>query len=84
MIGNGRMVRQELPDELQRIRERGGGTNSEGKKEWEVNLAIVEKVAFLLRNQGMDCPHKRTFSVFINTQLLPRNDVRRPGLVNKV
>lgn len=44
---------QELPDELQRIRERGGGTNGGGKTEWEVNLVIVEKVASLLRSQGI-------------------------------
>jgi len=44
---------QELPDELQRIRERGGGTSGGGKAEWEVNLVIVEKVASLLRSQGI-------------------------------
>lgn len=44
---------KELPDELQRIRERGGGTNGGGKAEWEVNLTIVEKTALLLRAQGI-------------------------------
>ena len=44
---------QELPDELQRLRERGGGTSGGGKAEWEVNLAIVEETAFLLRAQGI-------------------------------
>jgi len=44
---------KELPDELERIRERGGGSNGGGKAEWEVNLAIVEKTASLLRNRGI-------------------------------
>lgn len=44
---------RELPDELQRLRERGGGTSGGGKAEWEVNLVIAEGAAALLRAQGI-------------------------------
>ena len=44
---------EELPDEFERLRRRGGGTRGGGKKEWEVNLAIAEKTANLLRDQGI-------------------------------
>lgn len=49
----GHWKNQELPDEFQRLRERGGGTSGGGKAEWEVNLAIAEKTASLLRGQGI-------------------------------
>ena len=49
----GHWKNKELPDELQRLRERGGGTSGGGKAEWEVNLAIAEKTASLLRAQGI-------------------------------
>ncbi len=38
----------ELPGELERLRERGGGTRGGGKAEWEVNLAIAEAVQEIL------------------------------------
>ena len=49
----GHWKNKELPDELERLRERGGGTSGGGKAEWEVNLAIAEKTASLLRDQGI-------------------------------
>lgn len=49
----GHWKNKELPDEFQRLRERGGGTSGGGKAEWEVNLAIAEKTASLLRDQGI-------------------------------
>jgi len=43
----------ELPDELQRLRERGGGTSGGGKAEWEVNLAIAEATKEILKAKGI-------------------------------
>jgi N-acetylmuramoyl-L-alanine amidase len=43
----------ELPDELQNLRERGGGTRGGGKYEWEVNLEIAQKTAVLLEKEGI-------------------------------
>jgi len=49
----GRWKNKELPDEFERLRERGGGSSGGGKAEWEVNLKIAEKTASLLRDQGI-------------------------------
>ena len=49
----GHWKNKELPDELERLRERGGGTSGGGKAEWEVNLEIAEKTASLLQDQGI-------------------------------
>ena len=43
----------ELPDELQRLRERGGGTSGGGKAEWQVNLAITEALQKILESKGI-------------------------------
>ncbi|TSC77058.1 MAG: cell wall hydrolase/autolysin [Parcubacteria group bacterium Gr01-1014_31] len=43
----------DLPEELGRLRERGGGTSGGGKAEWQVNLAIAEATKDLLEANGM-------------------------------
>lgn len=43
----------ELPDELSRLRERGGGTSGGGKKEWEVNLKISQETKRILEAKGV-------------------------------
>lgn len=43
----------ELPDELQRLRERGGGTSGGGKAEWEVNLTIAKAAKEMLEAKGI-------------------------------
>ncbi|MFA5925395.1 MAG: N-acetylmuramoyl-L-alanine amidase [Parcubacteria group bacterium] len=42
----------ELPDELANLRQYGGGTSGGGKSEWEVNLAIAQNAAKILRDNG--------------------------------
>ena len=49
----GHWKNEELPDELERLRKRGGGSQGGGKKEWEVNLEIAKKVAKLLEDKGI-------------------------------
>lgn len=49
----GHWKNQELPDEFERLRETGGGSSGGGKAEWEVNLAIAEATAELLRTNGI-------------------------------
>jgi N-acetylmuramoyl-L-alanine amidase len=49
----GHWKNDELPDELRRLRERGGGTQGGGKMEWEVNLEIAKEVASLLETRGI-------------------------------
>lgn len=49
----GHWKNSELPDEFERLRESGGGTNGGGKAEWEVTLTIAELVASGLREQGV-------------------------------
>jgi N-acetylmuramoyl-L-alanine amidase len=48
----GHWKNEELPDELSKLRGSTGATGG-GKYEWEVNLAIAEKTAELLRAQGI-------------------------------
>lgn len=43
----------ELPDEFINLRENGGGAQGGGKAEWEVNLAIAEHTAQLLKEKGI-------------------------------
>lgn len=43
----------ELPDELRRLRESGGGTSSGSVAEWEVNLAIAEETKRILEAEGI-------------------------------
>lgn len=49
----GHWKNKELPDELSRLRERGGGTRGGGKAEWEVNLSIAQETAQLLEPYGI-------------------------------
>lgn len=49
----GHWKREELPDEFERLRSRGGGTRGGGRIEWEVNLDIGSRVAELLRREGI-------------------------------
>jgi hypothetical protein len=49
----GHWKNKELPDEFERLRETGGGTSGGGKAEWEVNLAIAELTAEVLRKHGV-------------------------------
>lgn len=49
----GHWKNNELPDELERLRSRGGGTQGGGKAEWEVNLEIAKEVALLLEDKGV-------------------------------
>jgi N-acetylmuramoyl-L-alanine amidase len=44
----------ELPDELARLRESGGGTSNGSVAEWEVNLAIAEEAKRLLEKEGIE------------------------------
>ncbi len=43
----------ELPDELERLRERGGGTSGGGKAEWEVNLTVANAAKNILEAKGI-------------------------------
>lgn len=50
----GHWKNSELPDELRRLRESGGGTSSGGGvPEWEVNLAIAEAAKKMLEEKGV-------------------------------
>jgi len=49
----GHWKNSELPDELKRIRESGGGTSSGAVAEWEVNLKLAELTKALLEKQGI-------------------------------
>ncbi len=49
----GHWKHQELPDELARLRARGGGTSSGSVAEWEVNLVIAEETKKLLEAEGI-------------------------------
>ena len=49
----GHWKNSEAPDELHRLRERGGGTAGGGKAEWQVNLAIAQETAKLLEAKGI-------------------------------
>ncbi len=43
----------ELPDELSRIRETGGGTSNGNVAEWEVNLAIANEAKKIIEKEGI-------------------------------
>ena len=43
----------ELPDELKRLRESGGGTSNGHITEWEVNLSIARKTKEILESDGI-------------------------------
>lgn len=43
----------EAPDEQEGVRNNGGGTSATGVTEWEVNLAVAEKIAEILRKDGI-------------------------------
>ena len=49
----GHWLNSELPDELERLRGTSVGTSGGGKKEWEVNLEIVQATAKLLEEKGI-------------------------------
>ena len=49
----GHWKNQELPDEFENLRRTGGGASGGGHAEWEVNLAIAELTADLLRAEGV-------------------------------
>ena len=49
----GHWKNNELPDELERLRKRGGGTRGGGKAEWEVSLKIAREAAIILQDQGI-------------------------------
>lgn len=42
-----------MPDEFENLKRTGGGTSGGGKTEWEVNLAIAEVAAEMLRAKGV-------------------------------
>jgi N-acetylmuramoyl-L-alanine amidase len=44
----------EAPDELEGVRNNGGGTSATGVPEWKVNLAVAEKIAERLRAEGIE------------------------------
>jgi hypothetical protein len=50
----GHWKNHELPDELRRLRESGGGTSGSGVMEWEVNLKIAEEAKKLLITEGIE------------------------------
>lgn len=49
----GHWKNSELPDELKRLRESGGGTSNGSVAEWEVNLAIAEETKQILEKEGI-------------------------------
>ncbi len=49
----GHYKNNELPDELRRLRESGGGTSNGSVAEWEVNLAIAEETKKILGKEGI-------------------------------
>lgn len=49
----GHWKNSELPDELGRLREAGGGANSGSVAEWEVNLEIAEETKKILEKEGI-------------------------------
>jgi len=49
----GHWKNNELPDELSRLRERGGGASNGLVAEWEVNLAIAEETKKILEKEGV-------------------------------
>lgn len=48
----GHWKNNELPDELHRLRESGGGASNGSTAEWEVNLAIAEETKKFLEKEG--------------------------------
>ncbi|MBP9700279.1 N-acetylmuramoyl-L-alanine amidase [Candidatus Woesebacteria bacterium] len=49
----GHWKNSELPDELERLRENGGGTSNGSVAEWEVNLSVAEATKELLEKEGI-------------------------------
>lgn len=49
----GHWKNSELPDELKRLRESGGGTSNGSVTEWEVNLKIAEETKKILEKEGI-------------------------------
>ncbi len=49
----GHFKNNELPDELSRLRETGGGTSNGSVAEWEVNLSIAQETKEILEKQGI-------------------------------
>lgn len=49
----GHFKNDELPDELKRLRESGGGTSNGVVSEWEVNLKIAEETKQILEKEGI-------------------------------
>lgn len=49
----GHWKNNELPDELARLCENGGGTSTGSVTEWEVNLRIAEETKLLLEKEGI-------------------------------
>lgn len=49
----GHWKNNELPDELRRLRETGGGTSNGSVAEWEVNLSIAEETKKILEKEGI-------------------------------
>lgn len=49
----GHWKNNELPDELRRLREAGGGAKNGSVAEWEVNLAIAEETKKILEKEGV-------------------------------
>ena len=43
----------EMPDEQEKLRERGGGTSNGDVKEWHVNLRIAEETKKILEKEGL-------------------------------
>lgn len=72
-IQAGHWKNDELPDELEKIRGNGGATSRSGVTEWEVNLAIAQSAAKVLREKGVvvdilpaTVPEKYWADVFIS------------------
>ncbi len=49
----GHWKNSELPDELIKLRESGGGTSNGSVAEWEVNLSIAEETKTILEKEGI-------------------------------
>lgn len=49
----GHWKNNELPDELKRLRDTGGGTSNGSVAEWEVNLAMAQETKKILEKEGI-------------------------------
>jgi hypothetical protein len=43
----------EAPDEIEGVRNNGGGTSKSGVPEWQVNLMVAEEIAMILEKEGI-------------------------------